>query len=208
MFSVNIILTPLDYHFAGKMHHSSNHSQESSKLLYIYVGVIVALAVIFADKIKNIAPLFQLTEADVNMIPFGAAFFIIFWKLAEKFLFQPFLALNEAREAATSGSEEESILVAQQAKKLMDDTEAQLFAARGKAMRQKDELLASVRATCSQEVAAATAAAKQEVETQRQIISTECESLRNSLSEQIEQLAREAAQKIKGGVPADGGSNA
>jgi F0F1-type ATP synthase membrane subunit b/b' len=190
------------------MHHSSNNSHESSKLLYIYVGVIVGLAIIFADKIKGIAPLFQLTVTDVNMIPFGAAFFIIFWKLAERFLFQPFLALNEAREAATSGSEEESISVAQQAKKLLDDAEAQLFAARGKAMRQKDESLAQVRATCAQEVASATVAAKLEVEKQRQIIAAECDNLRSSLNEQVEQLARDAAQKIKGGVLANGGSHA
>ncbi len=186
------------------MHHDSDHNEASNKLILpIYLGVIVAAVFIGLPYIKIAAPLLQLTDSDLYMIPVGGFLFIAFWKISEKVLFGPMLKLIDAREAATSGSFEESKTVAEQAQALLEETEAKLFSVRGAASRARDTELNNLRAELAGQFNQNTAAAKDEVDAQRKVIAQESENLRQSLNSQIDTLSREVVERIKTGASSD-----
>ena len=57
------------------------------------------------ENVATILKNFDLVPLDVVMIAVWAALFVLLWQLLARFFFAPFLALTEAREAATTGAE-------------------------------------------------------------------------------------------------------
>ena len=53
---------------------------------------------------EEILKQFDLSLTDSWMTLVGAVFFVVLWRFLAKALFEPFLRLTEAREAATTGA--------------------------------------------------------------------------------------------------------
>jgi F-type H+-transporting ATPase subunit b len=116
----------------------------------------------------------KLTPTDLIFIPVGSFLFFVFWKLMENAVFDPFLALHEAREAATEGSQELAQQKLAEAARLENEAEEQLNLARREAVQLK---LAQVA----------------EAKKQASLVITEAE---NQAMEFSEKAIQEAADKI------------
>jgi F0F1-type ATP synthase membrane subunit b/b' len=97
-----------------------------------------AFLIEFLAPIKPTLTLFNLTEMDFFFgFFFTPIFFFVFWRLMAKVVFAPFIGLAEAREAATTGAQDEADAYVREAQERANTLEEALFSARAKAVEQR-----------------------------------------------------------------------
>ena len=140
---------------------------------------------------------FDLTREDAQMIVFGAIFFIILWKLLDRAVFTPFLALYTAREAATDGAGDIAASINEEADQAMAQYEERIGAARGQAVKQKALEVNQAKEEANRILADATRQANAEMQRVRAELVVKMKSVREVALNQSENLVSSIVDKLK-----------
>jgi len=149
---------------------------------------------------ESVLKLFALTVQDVQMIPWGALFFVVLWQALSRILFKPYLALIEAREAATSGAVETSRDKLAKAAELRSAYAERLNGARVDAMKGKIEKVAAAKKEGAQVVEKAELAAQDALKQGRADIARDARTLKDQSLRDADALAEMIIEKIKTGA--------
>jgi len=140
---------------------------------------------------------FDLVPFDLAMIAVGAVLFVGLWQVLKVALFQPYLSLIEAREAATVGAEARARANDEKAANLLKDYEDKLMEERVAALKVKTEALIKAKAEAVRIIKHAEGEAQLHLEKVRQEIVKELATLEQSRAVQAEALGVMMADKVK-----------
>jgi len=130
------------------------------------------------------------------IVQFGL--FLVVFLVARTFLFKPYLALRERRNAATKGAREEADRMSAQAEAKLADYEKQLAAARSRANEEGRKVRAEAMAHEKDVTDRARAASQKATEEATAKMKAETEAARLQLLPQANTLARQIASKLLG----------
>lgn len=139
---------------------------------------------------------FNLTPLDAQMIPFGIVFFVAFWQVLKALLWKPYLALIEAREQATVGSENLAIKLTQDAAQAQARYEDEVLRARVAAMEKKLQLLSEAKKGADQITEKAEAEAQEQIRNARWETAHAVDKIRADLPKEAEKLAGEMIARV------------
>ncbi len=186
---------------------SAKHSAPSSAkghpvqqgIVFFIILVALELVIFFLPKstIDFCGDFLKLTPTDLIFIPVGSFLFFVFWKLMENAVFEPFLALNEAREAATEGSQELAEQKLAEATRLENEAEEQINIARRDAVQGKMAQVADAKKLAAQVITEAENEAMSRSEKAIQEATDLIVKLKADLESQAGQLAGEVVNKLK-----------
>ncbi len=138
-----------------------------------------------------------LIDIDSTMfVQFGL--FLLLFIIANKFLFQPFLALRERRKAGIEGARAEAERTSAQADAKLADYEKQLSAARAKGNEEGRKVRAEAAATERDATDKARATAQAAILAAQTKMRAETEAARAELMPQADALAKQIASKLLG----------
>ncbi|RMG44104.1 MAG: hypothetical protein D6719_02435 [Candidatus Dadabacteria bacterium] len=139
----------------------------------------------------------DLTNRDITMIAIDGCVFVIFWGLMEHFVFAPYLRLTAARDAATSGAEDQADDLLAEAEKLLAEYSNQVNAVRVEAVRRKLSLLEQAKKEADKIIQEAGRQAQQELVEARAKLAEKIESLRKEALSSADEMVETAVSKIK-----------
>ena len=138
-----------------------------------------------------------LIDIDSTVFIQFALFLILFW-IANKFMFQPYLALRERRKAGIEGARAEAEQMSAQADAKLADYEKQLAGARSRANEEGRKVRAEA-STHEREVTdKARAAAQASIDEAQAKVRTETAAARAELMPQADAIAKKLASKLLG----------
>ncbi len=186
---------------------SAKHSSSAAKkghpiqqgIVFLVILIIIE-AVIFMlppSAMKFAEESLKLTPTDLIFIPIGSFLFFVFWKLMENAVFDPFLALHEAREAATEGSQELALEKLAEATRLENEAEDQINLARRDAVQEKMSQVAEAKKQASLVITDAENQAMQNSERAIKEAADRITKLKADLETQAGQLAGDVVDKLK-----------
>jgi F0F1-type ATP synthase membrane subunit b/b' len=123
--------------------------------------------------------------------------FVVSWKLFEKVIFAPYIALFEAREGATTGAESSAGESIQEAQKLEKQYEDGLTEARAEAFQKKLRRLSAASREASEIILKAEETAAQEIQKARAEIEATQKSLRDEVFSEADALVDEIVGTLK-----------
>jgi len=138
----------------------------------------------------------SLDPRDALMIPVGTVLFFLLWKTLERKLFRPFLALIEAREAATSGAVETAQAKRVEAQEKSASYDRQLTEARISAMRGKLSALSAAKTEAAKIVEQAEGQAQQVLSEGRAAVTRDVQSLRAETLGSVDSLSQMIVERI------------
>ena len=148
------------------------------------------------QSIEKVLSVFDLTLLDGQMILVCAVLFVFFIAMAKRTLYGPFIALYEAREAATEGAETEAQAIHKKVATLTQDYERQLVDARVAAMAQKLEAIAKAKEHATKLTDEAEQAAQAGLTVARHSLESLRAKLRSDGASDADAMAQEIVQKI------------
>jgi F0F1-type ATP synthase membrane subunit b/b' len=142
----------------------------------------------------------DLVPLDLAMILLWAVLFVVFWKLLEKFLFAPYLALGAARSAATVELEAQAQKNSEEAAILLKDYEAKIAEERVLAIKQQISSLNEAKGSAASIIAEAEKNSEHYLKQVRKEINGQLSVLRESAFQDVDSLARMIVEKAKAPV--------
>ena len=152
---------------------------------------------------EGILKTFDLAPLDVPMIVIGGLAFVVFYLLMRRSVFGPFLALVEAREAATEGATASASADLKKAAGLELEFEEKILEARVAALNEKSKKLETARKEASAILSAAEAKAQSILKDEREKLQTNIEALRAETMGRAEDLVTVIVSKLES--PSAGG---
>jgi F0F1-type ATP synthase membrane subunit b/b' len=179
--------------------HSHHHHHHANPLFGVVVGLgLIGVVVWIAlTKIPGIENTFDLQMIDVFMIFASAILFIGFWQLVSNRVFNPFLRLIAAREAATVGALLAADKIEHQALELHRSTEARILEARIAAMELKLAELNRAKQAAATIIEKAEHVAQESVRQVRWDLMTNLDANRKDVMREAEILAESLIAKIE-----------
>ena len=153
---------------------------------------------------EGILKTFDLVPFDVPMIVIGGLAFVIFYVLMKGSVFEPFLALVEAREAATEGATASASADLKAAAALEHEFEEKILEAREAALNEKSKKLEAARKDASAILAEAESKAQNILKDEREKLQTNIESLRAETMGRAQDLVNVIVSKLES--PSAGGN--
>jgi F0F1-type ATP synthase membrane subunit b/b' len=147
----------------------------------------------FVSILKN----FDLVPFDVLMIAIWAVLFVLLWQVLGRFFFAPFLALTEAREAATTGAESGALEVRSRAEETRQEYDRKIVDARVHALKQKMELVQAAKDLAAKILDKAEAESQEILRAERWEIAQKVDSLRLEAFREADQMASLLVEKLK-----------
>jgi F-type H+-transporting ATPase subunit b len=196
----------------GRAHNSHEHHghEQKGKDSFMITILLIIFACIFAFAYSNFsavtafaAEFLSLTPSDVKMIPVGTALFFVYWQLADRLLFQPFLRVINEREAMTSGASSAAHDTLKEAEQLLTDYDDQILAARVDAMQKKQVALNDCASWSREELAKAANQAQAQIASSRASLAEELKKTQSTMAASISALANDIVAKsneIPGGA--------
>lgn len=126
------------------------------------------------------------------------ALFLLLFVVANKWLFQPYLALRERRKAGIEGARAEAERTSAQADAKLADYDKQLAAARGRANEEGRKVRAEAAAHEADVTGKARAASQKALDEAQTKVRGETDAARAELMPQADALARKIASKLLG----------
>lgn len=139
---------------------------------------------------------FELTQTDAVMIVVWALIFLVITKLLNKFFFAPYLALLEAREAATKGASDSAREITAEAERLNKEYEQSIFEERVKVMNVRNESLSAARAQSTQIIEKAEKEAQASTSTFRHELNQKIALLSQRSPQEAANLAEELVRRV------------
>lgn len=139
---------------------------------------------------------FDLTLIDGYLIPVGALFFYILWKLLGKSLFMPYLALIEAREKATVGAEEDARDAENKINMHEEEYGFKISEARSQSVEKKLARIQQARVEAGRIISEAERKAEEQILKTRENLNVELEKARTNVFAEAENLAEELSIKL------------
>lgn len=139
---------------------------------------------------------FDLKPLDVPMIGVGVVLFLAYLSLIRKTLFEPYLALFEARERATKGAVQDAGQLHAEAEQLLKKYEQQTGDVRVAAMQRKLEKLQAAKKEAGRVESEAAAAAQEILGRSRRENAERAAALRKELSSDIDALSEQAINRV------------
>lgn len=133
------------------------------------------------------------------MIPVGALFFVVLWWIMGRFVFKPYLALIEAREAATTGAVDTSRETLARAAEIRASYDQKLGAARIDAVKQKLVAVAEAKKHAATVTENAERQAQAALKDGRGEISRDIEGVRTQSLRDADSLSNMIVDKITSG---------
>ena len=140
---------------------------------------------------------FDLEPYDLPMILVGAALFYIFWKVMDRAVFSPFLALHEAREAATEGSVGTANNLNKEADEIAAQYDEQFTEARVSAMQVKLSAVSKAKDEANKITKQASETADAALDRSRAELTTRIESLKAQTMREAAGLSGDIVEKLK-----------
>ena len=171
------------------------------KLLgYLFLIAIFVFPAIYYPSFETImVETFDLQRIEIQLIPVGAILFFLFWKLMDKKVFSPFLALVEAREKATAGSLVDADKIYKQATDVAEKTEAEILQARKDAVKIKNEKILEAKIKVDNSIKDFEQEMLTRLLESRNHLELEVDKINQDLNSSQETLANEIVEKIKVG---------
>lgn len=168
-------------------------------IVFLIILVVIELIIYFLPKsvVDFAGDFLKLTPTDLIFIPVGSFLFFVFWKLMENAVFDPFLELHEAREAATEGSQEAAQQKLAEATRLENEAEDQLNLARRDAVQGKMSKVAEMKKEAAEIIADAENQAMQYSEQAIKEAADKIIKLKAELETQAGYLASDVVEKLK-----------
>lgn len=148
------------------------------------------------DDMESFLQSFDLTEADVVMIPIGTVLFFLFFRLLSTRLFIPLVTLLEERERRTTGAEDLSRELREKAQDVRNRIEVRASIAESQHQAERKLIVERARSEASKIIEAAESAASEIVHQSRGEIERECQQMRDYSLGRVEDIAREGARRI------------
>lgn len=139
-------------------------------------------------------------DIDISFL-YQIATFVVLWLALKRLIFEPTLAVLDARAQRTSGAKHDAEHFVAESTAARDDYETALCEARAKLAR---ESAASRQATLDEQarsIAGARKIANEELTRQREAVSAQVARARQSLGAEAQALAFEMLDRISGGQP-------
>jgi F0F1-type ATP synthase membrane subunit b/b' len=151
---------------------------------------------------------FDLVPLDVLMALVDALLFVVLWKLLQRTLFDPYLKLIEAREAATVKAEEQAASLTEKSDILSLEYERQLTEVRVAALKEKLKALDQAKAQASKVIEQAETKAQEHIRSVRLEIDKEVRDLKSSAEAEVQSIAALLAERVQkvASSPATGGT--
>ena len=140
---------------------------------------------------------FDLVPLDAIMIAVSAALFVVLWKTLGKALFEPYVALVEARESATIGANDTAYAERAKASALYEDYEQKLMSARVAAMEKKLSAISKAKEEADGLVEKAEDAAQELVRSVRWEMAKSVDELRTKAFGEVDALADMIVSRVK-----------
>ncbi|WKZ57664.1 MAG: ATP synthase F0 subunit B [Bdellovibrionota bacterium] len=146
--------------------------------------------------------IFDLTPEDGRMILVCAVLFAIFIRLLSKSLFAPFVALLDARDAASSGALSEAANAEQEAQEIDKQREHKIAVARAEFVKRKMDRIAQAKKEAEELVRQAEHQAQAFTEESRSRIQAASRDLEQQLERNRAMLVQATVQQIIGDMSA------
>lgn len=143
--------------------------------------------------------IFDLEPNDLPMIALGAVMVLVLINLLKGSLFKPYLALIEAREAATSGAQNAAEATLKEARAKNDEYSSKLMSGRVAAMQKKLARVSEARAQAAKVVESAESEAQEIVRKVRWDLGQQVDSLRATSFKEAEAMAATISAKLQAG---------
>lgn len=180
------------------MAHSKKDPAFVKALGWLFLLAIIALPIYYYSAFEAFAiNTFDLTEHDIKMIPVGIVLFFAFWKAMERFVFNPYLNLFEAREKATSGSEDLAQEILTSAKDVDSKFDKEIATARKEAVSKKLDAIEDAKKEAAALIEKAEDDSLAKTLEARKSIESEVEKIRETLNADVDSLSNEIVEKIK-----------
>ena len=131
------------------------------------------------------------------MIIFSCVFFAVYWKFLDKKVFQPFLNLTEAREAATTGASEEALAIIEKADQVKSEYEEKLLVARKTAFELKQENAEKTKLEAAEIIAKAEQEAVEILKNSNKEMISSINKTKEELAGKAEALAEDIVAKVQ-----------
>lgn len=148
---------------------------------------------------ESLLKLFSLTPQDVQMIPVGALFFVVLWWLLARVVFKPYLALIEAREAATTGAVDTSREILARAAEIRASCGQRLGAERLDAVKRKLVAIGEAKKNATAVTEEAERQAQATLKQGRVEIARDIEAVRSESMRDADALADMIVEKVTSG---------
>lgn len=139
---------------------------------------------------------FDLVPIDLAMILTGAVLFVVLWQLLGPLVFKPFLALIEAREAATLGAGDQARRDLAESERVTNHYRAMIDDARAEATRAKLVVVDRAKTEADQIVATAEKEARERIELARAETEKHAEALSRNLDADVDTLAQDLVARL------------
>lgn len=139
---------------------------------------------------------FDLSLRDLYVIPLGAVLFWVLIGILRKHVFEPFLALLEAREAASTGAAADASSMIADAAEINSDTDAKLTQARVEVMKGRLTEIAKAKSDAESKLRGADQVAQQMLKEGRQKLESQRGELQSRLSADAEAMASSIVAKV------------
>lgn len=140
---------------------------------------------------------FDLVPFDVVMICACALLFVVFWQVLSRVLWQPYLALVEARERATVGAQTGASDARARASELRQQFDEKIGNARIAAMEKKLSVLESAKKEAHLIVEKAEGDAQEHVRSVRWEIGSKMEDFQRRAASEVDGLAKIIVERVK-----------
>lgn len=124
--------------------------------------------------------------------------FFVLWAGLKRLLFDPVMAVLDARQARTTGAREAALRVRSETELAAADYEHRLQEARGEALREAGRLRAETAAEERRLIEAAREAAGRELAVLRDTLARQAEAARPALEAEAREVARRMVERIAG----------
>lgn len=139
---------------------------------------------------------FDLSLRDLYVIPLGAVLFWLLISILRKHVFEPFLALLEAREAASTGAAADASAMIADAAEINSDTDAKLTEARVDIMKNRLTEISKAKSDADSKIRSAEQAAQRMLKEGRQKLESQRGQLQARLSADAEAMASSIVTKV------------
>lgn len=139
-------------------------------------------------------------DIDISFL-YQVATFVVLWLALKTIIFDPTLAVLDARARRTSGAKHDARDFAAQSETARADYEAALRDARAKLAQESEAARQAAHAEHARQIAAARAAAAEQLARQRETVAAQIAEARRSLAAEAQTLAFDMLDRVSGGTP-------
>lgn len=148
------------------------------------------------EQLAEILQVFDLDPYDLPMVVLGMALFTVLWRVLDRGLFKPYIALLDAREALTDGAESTATETIEKAESIKAEFDAKVLEARTASMQERFERVGSANSQATKVVEEATEKSQQKIADARSERESQFESLRQSVLKDAEKMASDVVSKV------------